>query len=78
MEVLMKDNKNISTAELNLIAEELESLDRQMKFLDLTNPVEGQLHESLQHRIKLIAQAFQGNTAAYKELKRSKVSGFYQ
>lgn len=74
----MKDNNDISTEELNLLSEEMESIDKQLTQLDLTNPVEESLQKKLKYRMKVIAKAFQGHKWAKSKLKIKNVSGFYQ
>lgn len=74
----MKDNNDISTEELVLLSEEMESIDKQIGQLDPSIPVEDNLQKKLKYRMKVIAKAFQGHRWAKSKLKIKNVSGFYQ
>lgn len=67
-----------STLEINLLSEEMESIDKQLELLDPNNPTEALHSKKLKIRQWVIAKAFQGHKWPLKKLYHKNVSGFYQ
>ena len=74
----MKKKLPISTETMESLAEEIESIDRQLEHLNLSDPVELDLDKKLRYRMKVIAKAIQGHRWALTKINLKNTSGFYQ